>query len=56
VSVRGRAAFVVGLGVRFIMIGGILGGRFALPRDAAMTEEERGPVTIFKWLNMSPYY
>jgi hypothetical protein len=33
---------VVGLGVRFIMIGGILGGRFALPRDAAMTKGELG--------------
>jgi hypothetical protein len=31
---------VVGFEARFIMIGEILGGRFALPRDAAMTKSE----------------
>jgi hypothetical protein len=33
-----HAASPVGLNARFITRGEILGGRYALPRDAAMTE------------------
>jgi hypothetical protein len=38
VPVVERAAYPVGLGAHFITIGEILGGRYALPRDAAMTK------------------
>jgi hypothetical protein len=38
VPVAEHAAYPVGLKVCFITIGEILGGRYALPRDAAMTK------------------
>jgi len=38
VPVEGRSAFPVGFRARRIMSEQILGGRFALPRDAAMTK------------------